>query len=126
MGPPPSPSWDAGGLLRFGRAEDGGMPRLDPRVEDFLAQKRIAVAGVSHTDANQAANAVYKKLRGAGYQVFALNPNAQEVEGDACYPDLKALPDKVDGIVISTPLEAVEQIVRQCAEAGISRVWLHR
>ena len=101
------------------------MPRLDPRVEDFLAQKRIAVAGVSR-DANQAANAVYKKLRGAGYQVFALNPNAAEVEADACYPDLKALPEKVDGIVISTPLEAADQIVRQCAEAGVSRVWLHR
>ena len=84
------------------------------------------MAGVSHTDANQAANAVYKKLRGAGYQVFALNPNAAEVEGDACYPDLKALPEKVDGIVISTPLEAADQIVRQCAEAGVSRVWLHR
>jgi uncharacterized protein len=102
------------------------MARLDPRVEDFLAQKRIAVAGVSHTDTNQAANAVYKKLRGAGYQVFALNPNAAEVEGDACYPDLKALPEKVDGIVISTPLEAADQIVRQCAEVGVSRVWLHR
>jgi predicted CoA-binding protein len=94
-------------------------------VKDFLAQKRIAVAGVSR-DTNQAANAVYKKLRGAGYQVFALNPSAQEVEGDACYPDLKALPEKVGGIVISTPLEAVEQIVRQCAEVGVSRVWLHR
>ncbi len=101
------------------------MPRLDPRVEDFLAQKRIAVAGVSR-DANQAANTVYKRLRGAGYQVFALNPSAQEVEGDPCYPDLKALPEKVDGIVISTPLEAADQVVRQCAEAGVTRVWLHR
>ena len=101
------------------------MPRPDSRIEDFLAQKRIAVAGVSR-DANQAANAVYKKLRGAGYQVFALNPSAQEVEGDPCYPDLKALPEKVDGIVIATPPEAADQIVRQCAEAGVSRVWLHR
>lgn len=102
------------------------MSRLDAMVKDFLAQKRIAVAGVSHTDTNQAASAVYKKLRGAGYQVFALNPNAQEVEGDACYPDLKALPEKVDGVVISTPPEAVDEIVRQCAEVGVSRVWLHR
>ena len=101
------------------------MPRADSRIEDFLAQKRIAVAGVSR-DANQAANAVYKKLRGAGYRVYALNPSAQEVEGDPCYPDLKALPEKVDGIVISTPPEAADQIVRQCAEAGVSRVWLHR
>lgn len=101
------------------------MSPLDAMVKDFLAQKRIAVAGVSR-DANQAANMVYRKLRGAGYQVFALNPSAQEVEGDPCYPDLKALPDKVDGIVISTPLEAADQIVKQCAEAGVSRVWLHR
>ena len=101
------------------------MPRLNAMVEDFLAQKRIAVAGVSR-DANQAANAVYKKRRGAGYQVYALNPNAEEVEGDPCYPDLKALPEKVDGIVISTTPEAADQIVRQCAEAGVTRVWLHR
>jgi predicted CoA-binding protein len=101
------------------------MPRMDAMVKDFLAQKRIAVAGVSR-DANQAANMIYRKLRGAGYEVFALNPSAKEVEGDSCYPDLKALPEKVDGIVISTPLEAADEIVKQCAEAGVSRVWLHR
>jgi predicted CoA-binding protein len=102
------------------------MSRLNAMVEDFLAQKRIAVAGVSHTDASQAANMIYRKLRGAGYQVFALNPSAQEVEGDTCYPDLKAVPEKVDGIVISTPPEAADKIVQQCAEVGVSRVWLHR
>lgn len=101
------------------------MSRMNAMVEDFLAQKRIAVAGVSR-DANQAANMIYRKLRGAGYQVFALNPSAQEVEGDACYADLKALPEKVDGIVVSTPPEAADEIVKQCAEAGVSRVWLHR
>lgn len=102
------------------------MPKPQSRIADFLAQKRIAVAGVSSTDANQPANAIYRRLRETGYEVFAVNPKAGEVEGDPCYPDLKAIPDGVDGVVVVTPPEAAEQVVRDCAELGISRVWMHR
>ncbi|NIN09956.1 MAG: CoA-binding protein [Gemmatimonadales bacterium] len=94
-------------------------------VDDFLAQQRIAVAGVSRSG-REAANFVYRKLRGAGYQVYPVNPAAQEVEGDACYPDIKSIPDGVDGVVISTPPAVADQIVRECAAAGIARVWMHR
>lgn len=101
------------------------MPTLNEAVEDFLAQSRIAVAGVSRTR-NETANVIYRKLRKAGYRVFAVNPNAETVEDDPCYPDLKSIPEGVDGVVIVTRPEVVEQIVRQCAEMGISRVWMHR
>lgn len=101
------------------------MTRANAAVEDFLAQKRIAVAGVSRSK-SEAANAVYRKLRGAGYQVFAVNPNAKEVEGDACYPDLGSVPGGVDGVVIATHPAVSEQVARECAELGISRVWMHR
>jgi predicted CoA-binding protein len=101
------------------------MPTLKESVDDFLAQKRIAVVGVSR-GGREAANTVYRKLRGAGYQVFAVNPNADEVEGDTCYPNLTSIPGGVEAVVIATSPEVTESVVRDCAEQGISRVWMHR
>ncbi len=101
------------------------MATLNEIVDDFLAQKRIAVAGVSRRRHN-AANMIYRKLRKTGYQVFAINPKVETVEGDPCYPDLKSVPEKTDGLVIVTRPEVAEQLVRQCAEVGIPRVWMHR
>ncbi len=101
------------------------MRTLKEAVDDFLAQKRIAVAGVSRSGGG-AANTVYRKLRIAGYQVFAVNPNADQVEGDTCYPDLKAIPGGVDAAVLATHPKVTDELARECAEAGISRVWIHR
>jgi len=101
------------------------MRTLKEAVVDFLSQKRIAVAGVSGTrDIN--ANWIYRKFRGAGYQVFAVNPNAHSVEGDACYPDITSIPGAVDGVVIITRPEITEKIAGQCVEAHVPRVWMHR
>lgn len=101
------------------------MSTLDARVADFLNQKRIAVAGVSRTKPSPA-NLIYDKLKAAGYQVFAVNPNAATFEGDPCYPDLKSIPDGIDGVVIVTRPELTDEIVRQCPDAGVSRVWMHQ
>jgi predicted CoA-binding protein len=100
------------------------MITVQERVKDFLAQKRIAVAGVSRRG-DTAANVVYIKLRKAGYTVFAVNPNASEVEGDPCYPDLRSIPGGVGAVVVATHPRVSDQIVRECAEIGISRLWLH-
>ncbi len=103
------------------------MPKLREAAEDFLAQKRIAVAGVSReADGGHGANIVYKRLRDRNYQVFAVNPNADEVEGDPSYHDLKSIPGGVDAVVIGTHPDAAESVVRECAELGITRVWMHR
>jgi predicted CoA-binding protein len=102
------------------------MSALTIRINDFLAQPRIAVAGVSRTDTNLPANLIYRKLRGTGYHVFAVNPRAESVENDRCYPSLHALPEPVDGVVIATPAGAAESLVQECAELGIRRVWMHR
>ena len=56
------------------------MSSLREAADEFLAQRRIAVAGVSR-DTKQPANLIYRRLRGAGYETFAVNPNADEVEG---------------------------------------------
>ncbi len=101
------------------------MSTLNERVADFLSRRRVAVAGVSRSP-DQAANAVYRKLRGAGYAVFAVNPEAREVENETCYPDLESIPGGVEAVVVATPPAATEEVVRQCAELGISRVWMHR
>ncbi len=101
------------------------MATLKEKVEDFLAQDRIAVAGVSRTR-QDAANLIYRKLKASGHQVFPINPKAQTVEGDPCYPDLKSIPGGVDGVVIVTRPEVAEAIARECAEVGVPRVWMHR
>ncbi len=101
------------------------MATLKEAVADFLAQKRIAVAGVSRSS-NKAANMVYRTLRERDYEVFAVNPITDEVEGDTCYADLKSIPGGVDAVLIATTPRVAETVVRECAELGISRVWLHR
>ncbi len=100
------------------------MSKIDTLAKDFLAQKRIAVVGVSLTR-QDAANNIYRLLHSKGYQVYAVNPKAQTFDGDPCYPDLKSIPEKVDGVVIVTRPAVTEQIVRQCIELGIPRVWMH-
>ena len=92
----------------------------------FLTGKRVAVTGVSRNPKPHAANVVFRRLRERGYEVFAVNPNAQEVEGVACYPDLKSINGPVDWVLIGTRPETAEQTVRECEELGIRNVWMHR
>lgn len=94
-------------------------------VDEFLAQRRIAVAGVSRSG-DQPANLIFRKLRDAGYEVYAVNPSADRVEGGPCYDDLASVPVPLDGVVAATPPEGTDAVVRQCVELGISRVWMHR
>lgn len=101
------------------------MKAFSDAVNDFLAQNRIAVVGVSRT-ATQPANFVYRKLRDAGYEVFPVNVAAAEVEGARCYPDLKSIPGGVTAVAVFTPPHAAEGVVRECVALGISHVWLHR
>ena len=96
-----------------------------PLIADFLSQRRIAVAGVSRSS-GQAANAIFRRLRGAGYDAVPVNPRSSEVEGTTCYPNLGAIPEPVDGVVVATPPDAALEVVVECAELGIPRVWFHR
>lgn len=102
------------------------MVTAQQAIDDFLAQPRIAVAGVSREAAGHGGNVVYKRLRERGYQVFAVNPNTDTIEGDTCYRDLRSIPGGVDAVVIATAPEAAESVARECKELGITRVWMHR
>lgn len=99
--------------------------RMPQNVAEFLAGKRFAVAGVSR-DPRQAANLIYRKLRASGYDVIPVNPNAAEVEGTRCYPDLGEVPGAIDGVLVATHPRVAVDVVRQCAERGVPRVWFHR
>ena len=103
------------------------MTTLKEAAERFLAEERIAVTGVARKpEPGHGANTVYKHLRDLDYEVFAVNPNADEVEGDRCYHDLAAIPDGVGAVVIATTPAVAESTMRECAEIGVQQVWMHR
>lgn len=93
---------------------------------EFLANKRVAVTGVSREPKGHGGNIVYQRLRDRGYEVFAVNPNAEEVEGDRSYPDLTSIPGGVEAVVIATRPETADATMKECAQLGIKQVWMHR
>jgi uncharacterized protein len=103
------------------------MIPIKEAADAFLANRRIAVTGVSRNPkGGHGGNIVYQRLRSRGYEVFAVNPNADEVEGDACYHDLESIPGGVDAVVIGTRPDVAEETMRECAELDIGHVWMHR
>jgi uncharacterized protein len=101
------------------------MTELRSAAREFLSHRRLAVAGVSrHGDA--AANHIYRRMRALGYDVLPINPNAETVEGDACFASPAEIPGGVAGVIIATHPDVAEQVVRECIDAGVRRVWLHR
>jgi predicted CoA-binding protein len=101
------------------------MAKIPEPVADFLKGRRIAVAGVSR-GSESAANPIFRKLRDSGYEVFPVNPNASQVEGVTCYPDLLSVPADLDGVVVATHPRVSLQVVQQAASRKVSRVWMHR
>jgi predicted CoA-binding protein len=93
---------------------------------EFLGKKRIAVTGVSRHPQGHGSNVVYQRLRERGYEVFAVNPNADTVEGDPCYHDLGSIPGGVEAVVIGTRPETAEATIRECVDLDIKQVWMHR
>jgi uncharacterized protein len=102
------------------------MPTINDAAAKFLECKRVAVTGVSRSAKDHGANTVFRRLRDRGYEVFAINPNTDEVEGARSYPDLKSVPGGVEAVVIGTRPEVADDTMRECAELGIRQVWMHR
>src|SRR5262249_28843433 len=102
------------------------MPTMKEAASEFLAHKRIAVTGVSRKPRDHGSNAVFKRLRDRGYQVFAVNPNAEAVEGARSYHNLRSIPGGVEAVVIATAPDKAEGTMRECVELGIKHVWMHR
>ena len=100
------------------------MNKIYKLAEEFLQQKNIAVAGVTR-DKDGAANLIFKKLQDTGHTVYPVNPNTETFKDVKCYPDVKSIPFKVDGVVIVTKPDVSAKIVEDCIESGIKRVWMH-
>ena len=101
------------------------MKNTPESIALFLRGKRIAVAGVSRQK-SQPANAILERLSETGHDVFAVNPNTSQVAGRTSYPALASIPGDLDGVVIATHPNVSLDIVRQCEERGVRRVWFHR
>jgi predicted CoA-binding protein len=100
--------------------------KIKDAATEFLANKRVAVTGVSRTPGSHGSNVVYGRLKERGYDVFAVNPNTDEVEGDRAYHDLRSIPGGVEAVVIATSPAHAEETMHECAELGIKHVWMHR
>ena len=94
-------------------------------LDEFVALDSIAVVGVSK-DRDKFGNAIYRELKNRGKKVFAINPKGGEVEGDPCYPNLSALPEKPEGVLLVIPPSATLAVIREAAGLGIDRIWLQQ
>ena len=92
-------------------------------ITEFLSHKTWAVIGVSSNSAKYGYK-VYNKLKKAGYSVYAINPKLESIDGDPCYPSLAALPTKPDAVSVIVPPKVTEQVIKDCIELGISRIWM--
>ncbi len=101
------------------------MIPLAAAATEFLSQKRIAIAGVSASGPNSA-NVIYRRMRDDGYQVFAVNPNADYVEGDVSYHSIAEIPGGVDGVVVGTSPAHARAVAQECIDLRVPRVWFHR
>jgi predicted CoA-binding protein len=96
---------------------------MENLVKDFLKQKSFAVIG-SFRNESKYAFRILRKLKKKGYEVYPVNPGLEAVDGLKCYKSVKDIPFTVDVANIVTPPKATEQIVRECKEKGVYRVWL--
>ena len=96
---------------------------MNPNITEFVAGKRIAVVGASR-GGKKFGNTVATELVQRGYQVFLVHPEAAEINGQPCYPNLAALAGQVDGVWICVSPQGAPQAIREAAAAGLKRVWL--
>ena len=94
-------------------------------IQDFLAQKRIAVVGVSH-DPKDFSRGLLRTLRERGYDAVAVNPALQSVDERSVFCSLDEINPPVDGVLVMTSPAVTDQIVQECARLRIPRVWMYR
>ena len=94
-------------------------------IDEFLAQKRIAVVGVSRTESDFS-RVLFRDLRKFGYDVVPVHSEASEIEGASCSRKVQDIAPPVDGVLIMTAPPVTEQVVQDCAEAGVKRVWMYQ
>lgn len=94
-------------------------------IDDFMAQERLAFVGVSH-DPKAFSAGVYRELRDHGYELHPVNPGTDTIEGDACVRSVPELPVGLDGAIVMVAAERAADVVQECVDHGIPRIWLHK
>jgi predicted CoA-binding protein len=92
-------------------------------ILDFVDRRLWAIVGASQ-DRSKYGNRIFRNLRDAGYTVYAVNPNVDEVEGAKAYPTLADLPESPDVVDVVVPPQVTEKVVQQVHELGLNRVWM--
>lgn len=98
---------------------------MNPLIDDFISSKKIAVVGMSRSG-KKFGNMASKELQAKGYEIFPVHPEAQEIDGMICYPDLKSLSGKVDSVWISIPPKKVPAVLEEAAQIGLKNIWLQQ
>jgi predicted CoA-binding protein len=92
-------------------------------VTEFLAQRALAIAGASR-DGKKFGSAALRSLKAKGYRIYPIHPSAASIEGEQCYRSFQELPEPVGGVVMVLRPEETEKMVKEAADAGITRVWM--
>jgi predicted CoA-binding protein len=98
---------------------------MNPLIDDFVNSKRIAVVGMSRSG-KKFGNMAAKELKAKGYEIYPVHPEAAEIDGMACNPNLKSLNGIVDGVWISVPSKKVNAVLEEAAEIGLKNIWLQQ
>ena len=101
------------------------MMSLREEIVDFLGRKRIAVVGVS-TEASSFSRGLFREFVARGYDAIPVNPKAGEIEGRRSYASVCEIKPRPDAVLIMTPAARTDEVVRDCAEAGVDSVWMYR
>lgn len=94
-------------------------------IEEFLAQKRIAMIGASRNP-KDFSSALFEELTKRGYEVIPVNPKATAVMGERCFPRIQDIRPPVDTALLMTSSDVTDSVVSDCAEAGVRRIWMYR
>ena len=94
-------------------------------IKDFLNQRRIAFVGISR-DPKDFSRTLYDEFKRRGYDVVPVNPNMPTLDDQTCYARVQDIQPPVDGALVLTSPRVTEQVVRDCAAAGVKHVWMQR
>jgi len=98
---------------------------MNQLIENFISSKRIAIVGMSRSG-KKFGNMASKELKSKGYEIFPVHPEAKEIDGMTCAPELKSLSGKVDAVWISISPKNVPSVLEEAAQIGLKNIWLQQ
>jgi hypothetical protein len=100
------------------------MPTLK-QITEFIDSQPVALVGVSRNP-KKFGYAAFKELKEKGMKIVPVNPNAEEILGEKCYPSVKMLPSEVKSIIVFTKKDQTASVIREAKEKGINQIWIQQ